>query len=49
MDNQQLTRSSLTQIPGLAIPLTVWWSGFDYAFGYQIKMLQEFWGIPGER
>lgn len=28
-------------------PLPVWWSGFDYLFGYQLRMLQEFWGIGG--
>ena len=26
--------------------LTAWWSGFDYIFGYQLKLVQEFWGLP---
>lgn len=30
-------------------PLTVWWSGFDYVFGYQLKMVQQFWGFTGRR
>ena len=26
--------------------ITAWWSGFDYVFGYQLKLVQEFWGLP---
>jgi hypothetical protein len=25
--------------------LSAWWSGFEYVFGYQMKMVKEFWGI----
>jgi hypothetical protein len=30
-------------------PLSVWWSGFDYVFGYQLKMVQHFWGLSDKR
>jgi hypothetical protein len=26
--------------------LTAWWSGFDYIFGYQIKLVKELWRFP---
>jgi hypothetical protein len=26
-------------------PLSAWWSGFEYVFGYQMKMVKEFWGL----
>lgn len=26
-------------------PFTVWWSSFDYVFGYQLKMIKNFWGF----
>jgi hypothetical protein len=29
----------------MPVPLSAWWSGFEYVFGYQLKMLKEFWGL----
>ena len=35
-DLQELTPGTAVR-DEMPIPLTAWWSGFDYAFGYQIK------------
>ncbi|MDQ5946554.1 MAG: hypothetical protein QG619_1982 [Pseudomonadota bacterium] len=29
----------------LPTPLYAWLSGIDYVFGYQLKLVKEFWGI----
>lgn len=29
-------------------PLAHWYAGFDYAFGYQIKLVWDFWGISDD-
>jgi hypothetical protein len=29
-------------------PLFAWCSGFEYVFGYQLKMVREFWGLADE-
>lgn len=40
------SRNTVNQLPPmLANPLSAWWSGFDYVFGYQLKMFREFWGM----
>lgn len=26
-------------------PMFSWWSGFDYVFGYQMKLVADFWGL----
>jgi hypothetical protein len=36
------------QTPSPQLP-TFWWPGFDYVFGYQLKMVQHFWGLNGRR
>jgi len=28
-----------------ALPCFAWWNGFDYVFGYQIKLMRDLWGI----
>ena len=45
MKDLQNSRPALPFATEMPIPLTAWWSGFDYAFGYQIKLLQQFWGF----
>jgi hypothetical protein len=27
------------------LPCFAWWHGFDYVFGYQIKLMRDLWGI----
>lgn len=34
--------------PALPTPLYAWLSGFDYVFGYQLKLVKELWGIDEE-
>lgn len=29
----------------LFLPLAHWMAGLDYTFGYQLKLLQDFWGF----
>lgn len=38
------TSNSPFQPPVLA-PLAFWANGFEYAFGYQLKLIRQFWGI----
>lgn len=45
MKNDQ---SSTPLQPSLYVPLSHWASGFEYAFGYQLKLIREFWGITDD-
>lgn len=29
-------------------PIFAWCSGFEYVFGYQLKLVKEFWGLADE-
>lgn len=29
-------------------PLAHWYAGFDYAFGYQLKLVWDFWGLSDD-
>lgn len=29
----------------MPLPVSTWWSGFEYVFGYQLKLVKEFWGL----
>lgn len=29
----------------LPMPLGAWCTGFEYMFGYQLKLVREFWGL----
>lgn len=29
-------------------PYAHWAAGFEYAFGYQLKLVREFWGLTGD-
>lgn len=43
MNTQQHPAS---QLQNLALqPIAVWFSSFDYIFGFQIKLVQDYWGI----
>lgn len=33
----------------LPTPLYAWLSGLDYVFGYQLKLVREFWGITEDQ
>jgi hypothetical protein len=47
MNNQPSMTPADTPSPiHTPLPLTAWWSGFDYIFGYQIKLVKELWGFP---
>lgn len=48
MKDARTASQTMPRVAGMPMPLNAWWSGFDYIFGYQIKMLQEFWGFPTE-
>lgn len=30
-------------------PISRWWSTFDYVFGFQLKIVQDYWGIGSDR
>lgn len=47
-DENRLSQTTPAALGPLPLPLTAWWSGFDYIFGYQIKLVQNFWGISGD-
>lgn len=44
MSDQRQTTPSLNSFVPPA--LSAWWSGFDYVFGYQLKLIHSFWGLP---
>ncbi len=46
MNNDQHAASHFPA--ALFAPLTHWASGFEYAFGYQLKLIREFWGLSDE-
>lgn len=31
--------------PLMLVPLAQWYAGFDYAYGFQLKLLLDFWGL----
>lgn len=31
--------------PAVFMPMARWANGFDYAFGYQLQLFWDFWGI----
>lgn len=41
---QNLRTGHLLPSP-MPLPLNAWLAGFDYIFGYQLKLVREFWGI----
>lgn len=44
-DPMQYLRAG-AQLPAtMPLPLNAWLAGFDYIFGYQLKLVREFWGI----
>jgi len=46
MDNDTSARST---IPASLNPLVYWHHGFEYAFGFQLKLLLDFWGLNDHR
>lgn len=46
MSTSQKTTNSLGAY--MPTPLFAWCSGFEYVFGYQLKMVREFWGLAEE-
>lgn len=45
-EHMQSVRSGNPLSVPMPLPANAWWSGFDYVFGYQIKLVRQFWGIP---
>lgn len=43
--SQQSANSLNARIP---MPLFAWCTGFEYVFGYQLKLVKEFWGLADE-
>lgn len=48
MKDARSASQTMQRVTGMPIPLTAWWSGFDYVFGYQLKLVQEFRGFSPE-
>lgn len=42
---KRTTPTAVTSWP-LLYPLDAWLHGFDYAFGYQLKLMRAIWGLP---
>lgn len=47
-EHMQSVRTGTPSTVSVPLPINAWWSGFDYVFGYQIKLVQQFWGIPSD-
>lgn len=45
----QPERPTTAPLSPLAYSVGALWSGFDYAFGYQLKLLSAFWGLSRDR
>jgi len=44
-DPMQNLRAGALLPATMPLPLNAWLSGFNYIFGYQLKVVREFWGI----